>query len=254
MHRRHEARPTTHKSQHFNRQRAVEGEAPVAAARAYPTGQPFCGVALLQIAGVEVDDAVRLQRDRYRRRAVAGVVNGPHLHRALRVGVVDDARKALLQAVGRRLEQRNVVRFSEPRNYGEHTAQGQEPRWQDLHPGPPPYLNSWCLGRPPSNAAAPARGAVRIGVSGVVRSQPGRPAQGEFVTPYARAGLRVSAGRGGVCVCVCVARSVPTLAQSAWDGRIGRSRVGLASPSNRTLIGQNGNVKSNFGRSCCGMS
>ena len=222
MHRRHEAGPATHKSQHFDRQRAVEGEPPVAAARADPTGQPFCGVALLQIAGVEVDDAVRLQRDRYRRRAVAGVVNGTHLHRPLRVRVVDEARKALLQAVGRGLEQRNVVRFSEPWNYGEYAAQGQEPRWQDLHPGPPPYLNSWCLGRPPSNAAAPARSTVRIGVSGVVRNQPGRPAQGEFVTPYTRASVRVSAGRC-VCVCVCVCSKIRANSCSAGMGRADRA-------------------------------
>ena len=116
MHWRYETRPAAHKGKRFNHQAAVaavDGEPPIAAPRADAARQPLVRVALLQVVRVEVDDAVRRHRDRYRRRAVARVVHGPHLHRPARVRVVDDAREALLQRVGRSLEQRDVVRFGE---------------------------------------------------------------------------------------------------------------------------------------------
>ena len=125
MQRRHEPSRAAHIGERLDHQAAVEGEPPVAAPRADSARQPLVGIAPFQIVRVEVDDPIRLHRERHGRGAVARVVDGADLHRPLRVRVVDDPHKALPDRVRRGHEQRDIMRFGECRQTAENAAQAK---------------------------------------------------------------------------------------------------------------------------------
>ena len=96
----------------------VEGggqlQAPVPLAVTHATGQPLGGVALLEVARVEVHGVLRGNGEGDRAVPNTGIVDGLDGDRTRFVRVVDDTNEPLHRTVGRRRHQREVI----PRRYG----------------------------------------------------------------------------------------------------------------------------------------
>ena len=96
--------------QRFNVQVGFQLQPPIPLAAAGAAGQSLGRVARLQVIGVEVRRGFGAQGKPDRPGPPAGVVDRKDAHRAGFAGAVDDANEALLHLVGRRHEQRDLMR------------------------------------------------------------------------------------------------------------------------------------------------